>query len=60
MCEKVLETLSKDLFNVALTGEEKFAIGLRCDEAQDQGEALRFLLGRMESRDSEDKVTQLV
>ena len=59
MCVKVLETLSKDLFNVALTVAEKVAIGHRCDEAQDQGEALRFLLGRMETLEREDKATQL-
>ena len=60
MCVKVLETLSKDLFNIALTVSEKVAIGHRCDEAQDQGNALRVLLGRMESREIEDKATQLV
>ena len=59
MCVKVLETLSKDLFNVAFTVGEKVAIGHRCDEAQDQGEALRFLLGRMETLEREDKATQL-
>jgi hypothetical protein len=48
MCEQVRETLSKDLMNAALTGEEKVAIGHRCDEALNQGDALRVLLGRME------------
>ena len=60
MCEKVLERLSKDLVNVALSRDEKVAIGHRCDEALDQGDALRVLLGRMERREREDKAAPLV
>ena len=60
MCELVLKTLSKDLMNVAVTGDEKVAIGHRCDEALDQGDALRVLLGRIEKLEREDKATQLV
>jgi hypothetical protein len=60
MCELVRATLSKDLLNVTLTGDEKVAIGHRCDEALNQGDALRVLLGRIEKLEREDRATQLV
>jgi hypothetical protein len=60
MCERVRETLSKYLMNVGLTGEEKVAIGHRCDEALNQGDALRVLLSRMERLEREDRATQLI
>jgi hypothetical protein len=53
MCEQVREALSKDLMNVALTGDEKVAIGHRCDEALNQGDALRVLLDQMERLERE-------
>lgn len=56
VCEKVHEALSKELNNKALTDDERFVISRRCDEAVNQGYALRFLLDLMERFDRETKI----
>jgi hypothetical protein len=54
-CEQVRKTLSKELNNVALTDDERVAIGRRCDKAQTECHALQFMLDLMERKDRETK-----
>jgi Trp operon repressor len=53
MCEQVRDTLSKELNNMALTADERVAVGRRLDKVVEEGRALRVMPDSMERKERE-------